>query len=299
LQSRAKRREAIQVLPKTLDDFYHRLLEDIDDDNLNILKKALIWLLLSARALTVAELAEAVIISPTRPFFDPDERFDDEQSLLTIIPGGFVRILPDSDDFERSSAEGQSDENNGNSAKISPRIQLGHRSVKDYLVSSRVVRQEFQIDSLLAHKVLKETCAAYLLSVAQAFTRFREDPFEEFPLLSYVSTYWPYHLNGVEHHDLVLVRHLAVAFSQGSLESLLTQSVMQDDERGYLLANELLGLCSRGSPCEQCTRISLKRYQTLVPYFNDSSPSQPDRLGTFLISGTEIYASFLWRLANH
>jgi predicted transcriptional regulator len=75
LRSRAKRREAIQVLPKTLDDFYHRLLEDIDDNNRDILKKALIWLLLSARPLTVAELAEAVIVSPTRPFFDPDERF--------------------------------------------------------------------------------------------------------------------------------------------------------------------------------------------------------------------------------
>jgi hypothetical protein len=155
LRSRAKRREAIQVLPKTLNDFYHRLLEDINDDNRDILKKALIWLLLSAKPLTVAELAEAVIVSPTRPFIDPGERFDDSQSLLTIIPGGFVRILSDPGNFEESSAEGQSDENYENSAKVSPTIQLVHHSVKDYLLSGRVARQEFQIESLLAHKVLK------------------------------------------------------------------------------------------------------------------------------------------------
>ena len=296
MRSRAKRREALQVLPKTLDDFYHRLLEYIDDDDRDILKKALIWLLLSARPLTVAELAEAVIISPTRPFFDPDERFDDEQSLLAILPGGFVKTRSrtgDRGNFERSSVEWQIDKSHGNSGKFSPAIQLAHPSVKDYLLSRRVARQEFQTDMILGCNVLKEICMAYLLYVAQASAQFREDPFGEFPLLRYVSTYWPYHLTGAEYHDLILARHLAFAFSSSPFELTITQSRIRDDDRGYLLANELHVICSRASPCEQCTRISLKRYQTLIPLFIDYSASQFEQLDYFLIPGIEFYPSLL------
>jgi hypothetical protein len=228
-------------------------LEDTNDDNKDILKKALIWLLLSARPLTVAELAEAVIVSPIRPFLDPDERFDDEQSLLMIIPGGFVRIFSDRDNFEESNAERQNDEKYGNSARFSPTIQLAHHSVKDYLLSSRVARQDFQTDKIWARNILKETCMAYLLSVTPALAQLREDPFEEFPLLRYVSTYWRYHLTGAELHDQILARHLAATFAQGSFESTLTQGGARDDERDYQLANELGGRCSSGSPCQQCT----------------------------------------------
>jgi hypothetical protein len=98
--------------------------------------------MLSARPVTVAELAEAVIVRPIRPFLDPDERFDDEQSLLTIVPGEFGRIFSDRDNFEESNAERQNDESYGNSARFSPTIQSAHHSVKDYLLSSRVARQD-------------------------------------------------------------------------------------------------------------------------------------------------------------
>jgi hypothetical protein len=215
-------------------------------------------------------------------------RFDDEQSLLTIIPGGFVRILPDRDYFERSSAEGQNDKSHGNSARFCPTIQLAHHSVKDYLLSSRVSRQEFQTDSILAHKVLKETCAAYLLSVTQAFAQSRADPFNEFPLLNYVSTYWPYHLSEAEHHDQVLARHLAVAFAQGSFELILTEAGFREDERDFLLANELRVICSKSAPCGQCMELALRRNQALVPYFNVSGTSQLQLLATFVVLHIKI-----------
>jgi hypothetical protein len=144
----------------------------------------------------------------------------------------------------------------------------------------------------LARNILKETCIVYLISVAQASAKLSEDPFGEFPLLDCVSTYWPYHLNEAEHHDQVLARYLAVAFSQRSFDLTLPQGGL-GDERGYILANELRFICSRGSPCEQCTRISLGSQQALIPRFNDLNVSQLELLGTFVIPGTEFYPSLL------
>ena len=278
------------MLPKTLDAFYHRLLEDVDDVNQDILKKALIWLLLSARPLTVAELAEAVIISPTRPFFDPEERFDDEQCILAILPGGFVKLLwepGDRENFEWSSAEEQKDKSHGNPGRFSPTIQLAHHSVKDYLLSSRVARPEFKTDCVLAHNMLKEACMAYLVYVAKAPSVRRQDPFHEFAFLHYVSTCWPYHITD-EHHDEVLARHIAVTLSQGSLGiNLIQEGIMGN--KGYLLANELRFTCSSGSPCEQCTRLSLRRQWALLRRFNDSNVSQLESLSIFLVPGTEFF----------
>jgi hypothetical protein len=115
----------------------------------------------------------------------------------------------------------------------------------------------------------------------QAFSQFREDPFVEFPLLCYVSTYWPYHLNEAEHHDEVLVRHLAVAFAQGSFELILTEAGSREDEKDFLLANEFRVRCSRSSPCEQCTQLSLRINQALMPCFNVSGMPQLLLLATF------------------
>ncbi|CZR62743.1 uncharacterized protein PAC_12640 [Phialocephala subalpina] len=285
LPSRAKRREALKMLPKSLDDFYHGLLEGVNDDNLGVLKKALNWLLLSARPLTVAELAEAVIISPDRPFLDPEERFDDEHYILAILPGGFVRILSETSDrgnFEGSGAEEENDKSHRNPDRFSLTVQLAHQSVKDYLLSTRVARQEFRVDRISACNMLKEACMAYFVYVAQAPPPPTQDPFHEFALLRYVSTYWPYHMAGVKRHDEVLVQYLAVNIFQNSLGVSLEQGVIGDN-KGYFLANELRFPCSRGSPCEQCARLSLRRQWALRPCLDDCIGSQLDSRHHFLV----------------
>jgi hypothetical protein len=81
----------LDAVPRTLDSFYHRLLDDVSEEHFEIVGKALSWLLFAARALTLTELAEAVIVESTRPYLDLDERFDDEECLLEILPPGFIR----------------------------------------------------------------------------------------------------------------------------------------------------------------------------------------------------------------
>lgn len=83
------------TLPKSLNHCYDRLMEDIDESNYGIAQKALTWLLFSARPLTLAELAEAIMVKSTEPYFVAAKRFDDENCILSIIPAGFVRLVFD------------------------------------------------------------------------------------------------------------------------------------------------------------------------------------------------------------
>ena len=288
--SRARRREALKTLPTTLDEFYHRLLQDVHDDNMGILKKALYWLLLSARPLTVAELAEAVIISPTRPFLDPEERLDDEQCILTILPAGFVRIVSETIDYgnsERPSTEEQIDESQRNLRKSSPVIQLAHHSVKDYLLSSRVPKQELRIDYAFAQSVIERACVAYFIHVAQASSLFTQLPYGEFTLLDYVASYWPYHMLVVGGHDEVLFRYLTINLFRNSPRVSLIRGGTGDDD-SYTLANELPFPCSRGSPCVQCTRLSLERQYALLSSSNNPTTFQPELLFQFLVPGKTL-----------
>ncbi|KAH6700698.1 hypothetical protein BKA61DRAFT_529805, partial [Leptodontidium sp. MPI-SDFR-AT-0119] len=163
LLSRSKRREAMTTLPKSLNHCYDRLMEDIDESNHGIAQKALTWLLFSARPLTLAELAEAIMVKSTEPYFVAAERFDDENCILTIIPAGFVRLVFDdrsrswdymhSKELVETTRRGDA---NGKSFQSSPTVQLAHQSVKDYLLSSRVSGQRFIMEHTSARNLMRE-----------------------------------------------------------------------------------------------------------------------------------------------
>jgi hypothetical protein len=79
-------REALQHLPKTLDETYSRMLSAIDEAYREDAKNALIWLAFSERPLQLEELAEATVIHPrSYPPFDPEERFPDPRNVLEIL----------------------------------------------------------------------------------------------------------------------------------------------------------------------------------------------------------------------
>jgi hypothetical protein len=80
---------ALRSLPKTLDDTYERILLNIDEDYWAEAQRALVWLSFFQRPLTIAELAEAVVIDPDETF-DPDERFHSPERGILDILGGLV-----------------------------------------------------------------------------------------------------------------------------------------------------------------------------------------------------------------
>ena len=85
-------KEALEMLPKTLDSFYDRALLDIREPHQRLAAAAIQWLASSARPLSLSELAEAIVIRPgDDPSFNPDERLTDEFQILKFLPAGLVR----------------------------------------------------------------------------------------------------------------------------------------------------------------------------------------------------------------
>lgn len=83
-----KIRKALKSLPKTLDATYDRMLNSIDEDSREQGLLALQWLTFSARPLSVAELAEAIVINPRDdPVFDFEDRLFNPMQILRFLPG--------------------------------------------------------------------------------------------------------------------------------------------------------------------------------------------------------------------
>lgn len=85
-------KEQLETLPKDLEETYERILRKSrrPRDLLQILH----WLAFSARALTLAEIAEAVAVNHEAhggPRYDPDRRFSDPQSALLVCSGLVVK----------------------------------------------------------------------------------------------------------------------------------------------------------------------------------------------------------------
>src|SRR5262245_51174971 len=91
-------RKALASLPKTLDETYDRILNNIDDNNRELAFKMLQWLVSSGRPLQQEELAEAIIIDVNaEPAFNLENRFPDPEDILTICSS---LITTDTDEGE-------------------------------------------------------------------------------------------------------------------------------------------------------------------------------------------------------
>ncbi|KAH6671918.1 ankyrin repeat-containing domain protein [Halenospora varia] len=124
---------------------------------------ALQWLAFSARPLSLSELAEAIIIQTREdPYFDPDERFLDENQLLEILPAGLVRKIFRKQPFEDGRQISRVHE--------IAYVEFAHFSVLEYLKSSRMspeLRSSYHIEETKAHSMIAESCLAYLLSIGR------------------------------------------------------------------------------------------------------------------------------------
>lgn len=115
-------RKALASLPKTLDDTYARILCYIDDDHHSYACKILNWLTFSLRPLSLDEVAETIAIDVQGdPRFDVNSRLAEPLDILSICAG---LISLESLVLER---------------KDQLIVQLAHFSVKEYLISSRIM----------------------------------------------------------------------------------------------------------------------------------------------------------------
>ena len=157
----------LESLPSTLDETYYRMVQEIPQSHLEIARRALLWLMLNHRDLTLEELAEAVIIEPDVYEIDEDSKLLDPGVLLEIL-GSFVTL----------SRRGM--------------VGLAHYSVKEYFMSDRA--KLLRVDTVTAEVELGRYCLTYLL-----LDTLREGSDKErdihltlgtLPLINYAAGYW-------------------------------------------------------------------------------------------------------------
>jgi Ankyrin repeats (3 copies) len=176
------RKKAIDQLPPGLPETYQRIVAAISrsPDDLDLLRKAITWVIYSTRPLKMHELATAVVIQPGFEFTS-DQQLDRHEEILEIC-GSFVKLNAQTNCVE-----------------------LSHISVAEYFTSpylpDRTENTEY-IKKEAGHRLLLECCLTYLSSppfdsgpcrsVADAHERSRLS-FLYYPLYN-----WPEHATKIK-----------------------------------------------------------------------------------------------------
>ena len=166
-------RNALNSLPKTLDETYNRILLGIDAEYRSEAYTALQWLAFSFRPLKIEEVAEAVVVRPGRFSLQAEDRLRDSRDLLLICSSLVVL------------SEGE--------------LRLAHYSVKEFLVSERIRMGSASAFAMIANSAdrkIAEICLTYLLLFGQSY-RLTNTSFEDFPLLRYSAWNWYMHAHQV------------------------------------------------------------------------------------------------------
>jgi len=160
-------RKALNSLPKTLHETYHRILLNIEEEYRDDAFKVLQWLAFSARPVTLAEVAEVLAINlDDRPHFDPDQRLPDPRDILTIC-SGLVTVSPmQVQCMDRYEGAGEDTGNQHQCIVHTGELRLAHFSVKEYLISEHIQiggTPHYRFSKSIADAFISQICLVYLL----------------------------------------------------------------------------------------------------------------------------------------
>lgn len=218
LRSSSEIKQALLDLPKGLDQTYERILRMIDPKYQEQIMSCLQWLAFSYTPLSVEQLAHIFVLRPSdmdtsqkiMQRLNQSEQLFDSQDVLAYFSGlvlvefGIVR--------------------------------LAHFSVKEYLNSSRIHRDDavsLGFSEVDAHLSIAYWCLAYhiYLSTPDSYTIQTR-----YPLKSYSTNYWPRHLEMVPYKiwTAKVVEKVAICLamrSQSLLNMILGSKRFQDQWR--------------------------------------------------------------------
>ena len=169
--------KALSTLPRTLDETYERILLKIPEEHHHEAFSALQFLAFSTRPVGVECLAEVVAVQPGCASWDEVDRLFDPRDILTIC-SSLVAI--------------QENET----------VQLAHYSVKEYLLSPRILgspAQTFYLDFATAHREIAHLCIDYIHLIFSTDGFVKKNPWdlylelEEYPLIGYAIFEWFQH----------------------------------------------------------------------------------------------------------
>lgn len=198
-------KQALQSLPKDLDETYERILTKIPAGNSQEALSMLKWISFVARPLYIEELMDICAIQlDEEPEFDAEDRYS-PRDIMDVLPG-LITIDPPLKTAENPVYE-------------THRVTFAHFSVLEYLVGTRIgfgLARNYALDAENSNHYLARCSIAYL-SCCNTFELRSED----FPLRWYVWYYWTWHAayqsdTSVEELSAAAV-HLSEAVTQADL----------------------------------------------------------------------------------
>ncbi|KAF2793076.1 hypothetical protein K505DRAFT_306450 [Melanomma pulvis-pyrius CBS 109.77] len=179
--------QALADLPPNLDETYNRILGAIKESDIPYALRILRWLAFSLRPLLLAEVAEIAAIEANRyPAFDRDEVLEDPLEVLNVC-SSLVTVVASS--------------NLNNPGR--PVLHLAHYSVKEYLVSKRILKSKacmYAMEPELCHRSIAKCCLQYLLQFDRPNT-LNNVNLNEFALAKYSAEQWVTHLKSSREQD--------------------------------------------------------------------------------------------------
>ncbi|KAK4060549.1 uncharacterized protein Triagg1_10674 [Trichoderma aggressivum f. europaeum] len=216
LRSSSEIKMALLDLPKGLDQTYERILGMIDPKYQEHILSCLKWLAFSFIPLSVDQLAHIFIMRPSdmdtnekiMQRLNQSEQLFDSQDVLAYF-SGLVLV-----EFGT--------------------VRLAHFSVKEYLTSSRIYRDDalsLGFSAADAHLWIAYWCLAYHIYLSTPDSRIIQT---RYVLKSYSTTYWPLHLEMVPYKiwTAQVVEKLAIclAMQSQSLLNMIVGSKMYKDQ---------------------------------------------------------------------
>ena len=184
-------RRTLKELPESLDETYERILKEIKKPNKYLAHRVLQCLVVAARPLRVAELAEVLAVdfddAEEIPRLNPGWRWEDQEQALLIACSSLIAIV-EAGDVEAIASD--LDVEVGDSRVV----QFSHFSVKEFLTSSRLASasekiSNYYVDLEPAHTILAQTC----LGVLQQIQDDVEGYIPDHPLARYAAKHWTSH----------------------------------------------------------------------------------------------------------
>lgn len=175
-------KEALKSLPKTLDETYERILLHLSketDDNIKLLRRILILVTFAERPMTLAELAQAIVVEPGDEKFDEDAAFHDPKALLSLCHP-LIDVSPSTG-----------------------LLGFVHYSVQEFLLSNRLPNAEgviktFALYEQTCHIDIARLCLTFLCyedfadGPCPTFERFQKRT-NDYPFLEYAANCWTAH----------------------------------------------------------------------------------------------------------
>jgi hypothetical protein len=173
----ANLRQALEELPKSLDETYKRILRKINNANRVHAYRLLQCLAVASRPFRVEELAEVLAFDLTTrgiPILNPDWRWEDKEEVVLSACSSLVSVIID------------------NGSRV---VQFSHFSVKEFLTSNRLAscmeeESQFHIPIEPSHAILAQACLGVLLCLDD---RTDKESVKKIPLYQYASQYWVGH----------------------------------------------------------------------------------------------------------